>query len=102
EQVYISQSGDKLSALRANSGQVLWTNSDMIYRGLTAPIYVDGYVVVGDAGGYVHVLSPVDGRFVGRDKVNDSGISATMVSDGKDMYMLANNGKVVAYRVAKR
>lgn len=101
DQVYISETGDKITALRANSGQVLWTNSEMTYRGLTSPIYVDGYLVVGDAEGYLHVLSPVDGRFVGRDKVNGSGISSTMVTDGKTLYVLANNGKVVAYRFEK-
>lgn len=102
DQVYITQSGDKLSALRANSGQVLWTNSELTYRGLSAPVYVDGYVVVGDTEGYLHVLSPVDGRFVGRDRVNSSGITAPMVTDGKTLYVLANNGKVVAYRFEKR
>lgn len=102
EQIYISKDNDELAALRANSGQVLWTNDQMANRGLTAPNYVDGYVVVGDAEGFLHVLSPVDGRFVGRTKVSGSGLTVASVTDGDTLYILANDGKVTAYRFEKR
>src|SRR5690606_21433248 len=101
DQVFISKDNDEVVALRANSGQVLWSNDKLANRTLTAPAFVGGQVVVGDAQGYLHVLSPVDGRFVGRDKVNGSGLSAPMVTDGNTLYVLANNGKVVAYRLER-
>ena len=101
EQVFVSKDNDEVVALRANSGQVLWSNDKLANRTLTAPVFVGGQVVVGDALGYLHVLSPVDGRFVGRDKVNGSGLSVPMVTDGSTLYVLANNGKVVAYRLER-
>jgi len=101
-QVYVSNDRDAVVALRANSGQVLWSNEQLSYRGLTAPAFVDGVVVVGDSEGYLHVLSPVDGRFIGRDRADRKGLSAPMASDGDTLYVLANKGRLTAYQVEQR
>src|SRR5690606_17157966 len=102
DQIYISKDNDELAALRANRGQVLWTNDQLANHGLTAAHDLAGHVVVGDAEGFLHVLSPVDGRFVGRTKVSGSGLTVASVTDGSTLYVLANDGKVVAYRFEKR
>jgi len=101
-QVYVSNDRDAVVALRANSGQVLWSNEQLSYRGLTAPAFVDGVVVVGDSEGYLHVLSPVDGRFIGRDRADRKGLSAPMASDGDTLYVLTNKGRLTAYQVEQR
>jgi outer membrane protein assembly factor BamB len=102
DQVYITETDDTLTALRANSGQVLWSNDQLTYRKLTAPVYVNGYVAVADADGYLHVLSPVDGRLVGRTKVDGSGVSSAMVTDGESLYVLDNDGDIKAYSLKAR
>ncbi|MCK9469005.1 MAG: outer membrane protein assembly factor BamB [Porticoccaceae bacterium] len=101
-QVYVSNDRDAVVALRANSGQVLWSNEQLSYRGLTAPAFVDGVVVVGDSEGYLHVLSPVDGRFIGRDRADRKGLSVPMASDGDTLYVLTNRGRLTAYQVERR
>lgn len=97
DQVYVSAENDEVKALRANSGQELWTNDQMTYRQLSAPAYADGFVVVGDADGYLHVLSAVDGHMMGRKKVDGSGINAPILSDGNVVYVFDNDGGITAF-----
>ncbi|MGD9661008.1 MAG: outer membrane protein assembly factor BamB [Porticoccaceae bacterium] len=97
DQLYITQDNDEVKALRATSGQVLWSNVQMTYRQLSAPGYAGGYVAVGDAEGYLHVLSANDGRMVGRKKVDGSGVSAPILSDGRVVYVFDNDGDITAF-----
>lgn len=101
EQVYITLDNDEVRALRGNSGQELWSNTQLKYRKLSAPGYADGFVAVGDAEGYLHILSAVDGRMVGRDKIDSSGISAPILSDGKTLYVFDNDGGITAIQLQK-
>lgn len=102
DQVFVSQDNDEIKALRGNSGQVLWTNDQLTYRQVTGPVFAGGYLAVGDAEGYLHVMSPVDGRFLGRVKVDGSGISVPMVSDGATLFVLDNDGDLTAYQFEVR
>jgi outer membrane protein assembly factor BamB len=102
DQVFVTQDDDEIKALRANSGQVLWTNSLMTYRKMTAPAYVDGYVAVADSEGYLHVLSARDGHLVGRTRVDGSGVSAPMLTDGSTLYVFDNGGDLSAYQIQSR
>lgn len=97
QQVYVSETNGDVKALRATSGRVLWTNDKLSNRQLNRPSVVGGYMLVADAQGYLHVLSQTDGRFVGRTRVDSSGVSAPMVTDGDIVYILDNDGGVSAY-----
>ena len=101
-QVYVTLADDQVAALRINSGQELWTNVRMKYRKLSAPAYASGYVAVGDAEGYLHVMSATDGRLVGRRKVDGSGIDAPILSDGGSVYVFDNDGGITAYEFRPR
>ena len=53
---------DAVYAVRANTGQVLWSNS-LNGKGVAqAPVLVDHRLLVGDAGGTVFVLNPTSGH----------------------------------------
>ncbi|WP_461480773.1 outer membrane protein assembly factor BamB [Porticoccus sp.] len=96
EQVYLVQKNDTVKALRASSGQQIWQNDQLTYRKLGSPAVVAGYMAVGDAEGYLHVLSQTDGRFVARTKVG-AGVAAPMLVDGNILYVLNNGGRLTAY-----
>lgn len=98
QQVYVADIDGKVKALRANSGQVLWNNEQLSHRTLNRPSVAGGYVLVADSKGYLHVLSQTDGRFVARTKVDGSGVSAPMVTDGDILYVLDNDGGLTAYK----
>ncbi|MFA5630928.1 MAG: outer membrane protein assembly factor BamB [Porticoccaceae bacterium] len=102
DQVYVSLANDEVRALRSNSGQEVWTNSQLKYRQLSPPGYAAGYVAVGDADGYLHVLSASDGTFAGRRKVDGSGVSAPILSDGQRVYVTDNDGGITAYAFERR
>jgi len=95
-QLYLVQKNDAVKALRSSSGQQIWINEQLTYRKLSSPTVVAGNLVVGDAEGYLHVLSQTDGRFVGRVKVG-SGIAAPILVDGDVLYVQDNSGKLTAY-----
>lgn len=101
-QVLVTSDSDEVKALRASSGQVLWTNDQLTYRRLTGPVAVDNLVAVADSEGYVHVLAGSDGRMVGRVRVDGSGVTAPMISDGSTLYVMDNDGDVTAYRFEPR
>lgn len=101
ERLYVSEQNDHVRAYRAGSGQVVWTNEQLFLRRLTGPVVVDGLVAVADADGYVHLLDQADGHFVGREKVDGSGVSTPMLAVGDLLVVQANDGSVAAYRIQR-
>ncbi|MGX8895151.1 outer membrane protein assembly factor BamB family protein, partial [Enterobacter cloacae] len=54
DNLYLVDQNDRVLAVRKSDGVTLWTQEDLLHRNLTAPAIVDGYLVVGDAEGYLH------------------------------------------------
>jgi outer membrane protein assembly factor BamB len=98
-QLYLVDTEDRVVALRATGGQELWVNADLRKRNLTPPLALGGVVAVADGEGYVHLLSAVDGKLVGRKKVDGDGISVPMASDGERIFVQDNSTDLTAYRV---
>ncbi|CZF81566.1 outer membrane protein assembly factor BamB [Grimontia marina] len=71
---------DHVVAVDARSGTELWQNRDLEYRQLTAPVAISGYVVVGDAEGYLHWMDPNSGEFVAQQQLDDSGFAVSPLS----------------------
>lgn len=72
--LYVIDDSGSLHALDKASGASVWKQDALRYRKLTSPILHDGYLVVGDGFGYVHVLSPEDGAIVGRVATDGSAM----------------------------
>ena len=86
-------------AIRDNSEDVVWQNGDLEFRAPTAPIAITNYIAVGDFEGYLHLLSQIDGRIVGRVRVDRSGLRANLlVADGR-LIAYGNSGQLAAYRL---
>lgn len=85
--------------LNADNGQELWRNDDLEDRRLTAPVFADGRVVVGDFEGYVHLLDAREGTLVGRTRVHKSGISVRPATEGSTIHVQANNGRLETLEV---
>lgn len=90
----------RLVSYSVTTGAQIWESSAFLNRGITAPVAVDQFVAVGEAeAGYLHLLNRRTGSEIGRVKVDSSGISATPVSDGSNLYVLTRDGKLTAYAV---
>ncbi|MDE1481121.1 outer membrane protein assembly factor BamB [Xenorhabdus bovienii] len=97
DHIFIVDQNDRILSLRKNDGVTLWTQSDLLHRNLTAPEMYNGYLVVGDAEGYLHWLNMADGKFVAQHKVDGSGLLSRPVVAGDKLMVQAKDGKVYLY-----
>ena len=100
--IYVADEDGTLYAYQRNGQGVRWTQDALGYRELSRPTPVSSYVAVADFAGYVHLVSQVDGTFVGRVKVDGDGSRADMLSDGNVLYVFGNSGKLVAYEITSK
>jgi len=92
----VSDESGVIWALDAETGAAAWTQEAFKYRKLSAPVAVGGYAVVADFEGYLHWLSPDDGRIVGRVHATGDAVVAPLVVQGDRLYVLDRSGEVAA------
>jgi outer membrane protein assembly factor BamB len=97
--VYVALANGTVESIDERSTSALWTNDSMARRQLSAPEVFSSYVAVGDFEGYLHLLSQVDGRFVGREKIDGDGIRARPLVVGSMIYVYGNSGKLEALTI---
>jgi outer membrane protein assembly factor BamB len=99
DQLYVATSEGNVVALRRRDGTVLWQQQGLARRGLGVPAAVGNAVVVSDFEGYLHWLDRDTGKFVAREHPGDTRISARpIVADGR-VFVVDEDGRIVAYRV---
>lgn len=98
--VYVADEDGTINAYFRNGQGLRWAQGALGYRELSRPTPVSSYVAVGDFEGYVHLLSQVDGEFVGRERVDSDGVRADMLSEGNILYVFGNSGELVAYEIS--
>ena len=97
--VYVADADGTVYAYQRNGQGERWQQPALAYRGLSRPTPVSSYVAVGDAEGYVHLLSQVDGEFAGRVKADGDGVRADMLAEDNRLYVYGNSGDLIAYEV---
>jgi hypothetical protein len=97
--VYVSEATGTVESVDERSSSALWSNDTMARRQLTAPEVFSSYVAVGDFEGYLHLLSQVDGRFVGRERIDSDGLRARPLVVGDTIYVFGNSGKLEALTI---
>ncbi|WP_372610737.1 outer membrane protein assembly factor BamB [Halomonas sp.] len=86
----------QILALNADNGNEIWRNSDLEGRRLTAPAFAGGNLVVGDFEGYLHLIDVRSGELTGRTRIDSSGISVRPLTEGRQIIVLANDGRLEA------
>lgn len=92
--LFVTASNGTIHAYDAKTGLPLWQNPLLLYRRLSAPQNVAGFLVVSDYRGYVHVFDPEIGVIIGRARFDKDGIRSPMISDGTYLYALGNDGEL--------
>lgn len=100
EYLYVSDDEDNVWAIDPNNSSSMWKQAKLNNRKLTAPAVLGKYIVVGDFEGYLHWLSPEDGKMLARSRVGSSPISTPPVIDGKVAYVLGDGGELAAITVS--
>ncbi|MDD1954730.1 outer membrane protein assembly factor BamB [Pseudomonas sp. 8209] len=97
--VYVSLASGTVEGIDERSSSALWSNDSLARRQLSAPEVFSSYVAVGDLEGYLHLLSQVDGRFVGRERIDSDGLRARPLVVGDMIYVFGNSGKLEALTI---
>lgn len=97
--VYVSLANGFVEGVDKNSASALWSNDQLLRRQLTSPAVISNYVAAGDFEGYIHLLSQVDGQYVGREKVDSDGLRVRPLVADNWLYVFANSGELVAYTI---
>ncbi|SBP89814.1 MULTISPECIES: outer membrane protein assembly factor BamB [Thiomonas] len=102
----VSQNGSLLVATQgdgvvqayvAADGGQRWSNSQLKYRDLSAPLLLGMTVAVGDYQGYITFLSAKDGSIIGRVSTDGSAIESPMVAAGKTLVAVTRSGGVYGF-----
>lgn len=95
----VVDSEDAVYALRPQDGALLWKSRLLEGRIITAPGVLPAFTLVGDRGGYLHVLSNASGRLVGRYAVDSEGILARPITMGERIHLLSRSGELFAFEL---
>ena len=97
-ELFGAESDGKLVGWQLSTGQVAWQSEAFRFRGLTAPHWAAGQLVVGDGLGWAHWVDKSTGQTIGRIQVDASGIAMTPVRVGKNWVVVTQSGLVQALR----
>ena len=93
-----SDSDGRLVAWRRDTGEPLWTLERLKYRGLTAPLVINGHALVGDELGVVHTLDLKTAQDVSRWRADGSAIVGAPVSAAGFVLFQTRKGGLYAWR----
>ncbi|MDB5869466.1 MAG: Pyrrolo-quinoline quinone [Polaromonas sp.] len=85
-------------ALKRTDGERAWSSERLRYRGLSAPLVAGRSVVIGDATGFLHLLSREDGSLLNRLTTDGSAIAAAPVLAGNSLVAVTRNGGIYGFQ----
>ena len=85
-------------AWRRADGERAWSSDQLRYRSLSAPLSAGRSVVIGDATGFLHLLSREDGSLLDRLPTDGSAIAAAPVLAGTTLIAVTHNGGVYGFK----
>jgi len=88
---------DRLSAWKAENGDILWRVDRFTHRGLSAPAIWGQRIAVADREGYLHLLAAEDGRTLARIELDGPLAAAPVVAD-QLLLVVTRKGTVYALR----
>jgi len=99
--IFLTNLRGHVYAIDRVSGIERWSNLALTNRGVTGPVVIDNYIVVGDFEGYLHWLDQESGEIVARHQVDSSGIHSTPTVVGNVLYSQSRNGDLQAIETRK-
>ena len=99
ELVVGADASDRITAWKAATGDIAWSQEKLLYRGLSGPLVTEAAVLLGDSEGYVHALARADGRLLARWSTDGSPVVAPPVRLGDTVLVVTRNGGLFAMRL---
>lgn len=98
ELVFGADASDRITAWRANNGDVAWQSEKLLYRGLSGAVAVGPSVVFGDSEGYLHFMAADSGEQQLRLRAGSKAILGAPALSGSTMMVVAQDGGIYAFR----
>ncbi len=98
ELVIGADASDRITAWRADNGDVAWQSEKLLYRGLSGALAMGSSVVFGDSEGYLHFLQAGSGEQQLRLRAGSKAILGAPALSGSTMLVVAQDGGVYAFR----
>jgi outer membrane protein assembly factor BamB len=96
--VFAVESDGKIVTWTRANGESGWSSEQLRFRGLTAPRVVGRSIAIGDASGFVHLMSREDGTFVNRLTTDGSAIVATPTLVGETLVVVTRAGTIFGFQ----
>ncbi len=96
QNLYLTNSDSVVVAMKRTDGSVIWEQSALRRRGLTAPAIDGDALLVGDFEGYLHWLDKSTGEIVARRKTDGERISNAAIADESRTFVQTDSGKLIA------
>lgn len=93
-EIFTTDSRSHVFGLERRSGTEKWSNGDLYYRELTAPVVYKDHVVVGDMEGYLHFLNRATGTIEGRLEVGADGAYVEPIVRDDALFVQFRDGTV--------
>jgi outer membrane protein assembly factor BamB len=97
EMVFGADASDRITAWRANNGDVVWQSEKLLYRGLSGALAVGPSVVFGDAEGYLHFIAAATGEAQLRLATDGKPIVGAPALSGSTMLAITQDGGLFAF-----
>ena len=85
--VVLVESNSALKSFFAKNLNESWTLDAYLNRLLSNPVSFEGYILIGDYEGYIHLIDPLNGTTVARKKVSKKPIK-TISARSKNFYVV--------------
>lgn len=101
--IFIAGANGDIIAYRGSDRRELWRQDQLSWRQPTQPVIHEGYLLVGDYEGYIHILSPDDGSLQGQREFDDEGLRVAFqpLANG-NLLVFGNSGKMSVLRIRER
>ena len=100
--LYLTNSDSVVIAMKRADGAVLWEQSGLRKRGLTAPALDGESLLVGDFEGYLHWLDKSTGEIIARAKTDGERITNSAVTDDGRAFVQTDSGKLLAFKASPK
>lgn len=98
ERVVGADASDRITAWKASTGDVLWSNERLLNRGLSGALVAGGSVVFGDTEGFVHFLSLTTGETQQRLSTDGSPVIGTPAFADGTILVATRSGGLFAFK----
>ena len=91
--IVVIDANSKIKSFSSKNLQESWQIDSYLNRNLSNSISYDGFILVGDFEGYVHIINPINGTTVGRKKISGKPIK-NIISRSKNIYVVDESFKL--------